>query len=223
MKKSNRFIIVLCLLVAALSLVVAFGPMIKNLKPADETTVLPDGSDISSDLNDSDDVSSDVPGGGSSDLPDDSGSSDLPDDSGSSDLSDDSGSSELPDDSGSSELPEDSSSSLTLYVTRNSESGGTFRVNYTSPVADPVEESYENPGTLEEETCETLSYLTINLDYELVNDYQPEITLDFSNFGYINVYDENMELIFDGGSISEGVFTFEKGAYSVLYVVGIYN
>ena len=213
MKKSNSFIIVLCLLVAALSLFVAFVSMIKNLKPAEETTALPDGSDISSDLNNSDDVSSDVPGDGSSDLLDDSGSSDLPDDSGSSELPEDS-------DSGSEEIPDYVESTVTLYVTRNSTSSGRFVVNYTDSVGDPQGLTYEDPGTLDPVTSETLSPLTVTLDN--VSDMDKEILLDFSNFGYIKVYDENMELIFDGESSSEGVFTFEKDAYSVLYVVGIY-
>lgn len=213
MKKSNSFIIVLCLLVAALSLFVAFGPMIKNLKPADETTVLPDGSDISSDLNNSDDVSSDVPCDGSSDLPDDSCSSDLPDDSGSSELPEDS-------DSGSEEIPDYVESTVTLYVMRNSTGGGNFVVNYTDTVGDPQALTFEDPGTFDPETGDLLSSLTVTLDN--VSDMDKEILLDFRNFGYIKVYDENNELIFDGESSSEGVFTFEKDAYSVLYIVGIY-
>lgn len=210
MKKSNSFIVVLCLLVAVLSLVVAFGPMIKNLKPADETTALPDGSDISSDLDNSDDVSSDIIGGGSSDIPDDSGSSDLPDD-GSSD------SGELPDDSGSSELPDvNEGRTVTIHASRNSTTGCRFVISYTNSEGNLIRNTYDDPGILDDETGDLIEDLDIILE-----DVSSDIFLDFTNLGYIKVYDEDMNIIFDGESISEGIYIINE-TYSELYVVGIY-
>ena len=209
MKKSNSFIVVLCLLVAVLSLVVAFGPMIKNLKPADETTALSDGSDISSDLDNSDDVSSDVPGGGSSDLPDDSGSSDFPDNS---------DSSELPDDSGSSELPDvNEGRTVTIHASRENSTSCRLIISYLNSEGDLIRNTYDDPGIFDDVTGDLIEDLDIILE-----DVSSDIFLDFTNLGFINVYDENMNIIFDGESIEEGICII-KETYSELYVVGIYN
>ena len=221
MKKGSIFIIILCLIIAIGSLSIAFVPMIKNLKPADETTALPDGSDISSDLNDSDDVSSDVPGDESSDVGSDE--SDVPGDESSDAGSDESDvpgdeSSDIGSDESDSNIPEVQGYTVHISACRDNNSSGDLKISYFNSLGEPVEVVFENPGVWSEEDEE------ITLDTtDYINDVAAELTFDFSNYGFIQVYDSEEMLIYDGSSESTGIYTVTVSSDTSFRIVGIYN
>lgn len=196
MKKSSKFIVVLCLLVAIGSLVVAFGPMIKNVtqnnveSSEDLTSDMPGDSD--SDSLDNGTADSDVPGGGSSELPDDSGSSDLLDD-------DSSDSNQLPDDPGSDEVPKPSGYRVCIVATRDSNSSGNLVVTYTNSAGKVISNTYEDPGNFNEDTLEVISLLEITLE-----DVCSNVLFDFSDFGAIQVFDLDLDsFIYDGSTVTD--------------------